>query len=108
VQALRRLSPHAHIVHLLEVLHDAPTGRLALVFELMVCEECVSVVAAVYHARVFCVTGTRGVRARRKRRKARRRPLPRLPSVVAPACSRPTQTNAHLQTKTHKHTKKRT
>jgi serine/threonine protein kinase len=36
IQALRRLSPHPHIIQLLEVLYDQPTGRLALVFELMV------------------------------------------------------------------------
>eukprot|EP00798_Chlamydomonas_sp_ICE-L_P012594 gene12594-15819_t len=35
IQALRRLSPHPHIIKLLEVLYDQPTGRLALVFELM-------------------------------------------------------------------------
>ncbi|WIA11475.1 hypothetical protein OEZ85_011589 [Tetradesmus obliquus] len=35
IQALRRLSPHPHIIQLLEVLYDQPTGRLALVFELM-------------------------------------------------------------------------
>lgn len=35
VQALRRLSPHPHVVKLLEILYDEPTGRLALVFELM-------------------------------------------------------------------------
>lgn len=35
IQALERLSPHAHIIKLLEVLYDGPTGRLALVFELM-------------------------------------------------------------------------
>jgi renal tumor antigen len=35
IQALRRLSPHPHIVKLLEILYDEPTGRLALVFELM-------------------------------------------------------------------------
>ena len=35
IQALRRLSPHAHIIKLHEVLYDQPTGRLALVFELM-------------------------------------------------------------------------
>jgi len=35
IQALRRLSPHPHIVKLNEVLYDEPTGRLALVFELM-------------------------------------------------------------------------
>jgi renal tumor antigen len=32
---LRRLSPHEHIISLEEVLYDQPTGRLALVFELM-------------------------------------------------------------------------
>ena len=37
IQALRRLSPHPHIIKLQEVLYDQPTGRLALVFELMVC-----------------------------------------------------------------------
>jgi hypothetical protein len=36
IQALRRLSPHPHIIKLTEVLYDQPTGRLALVFELMV------------------------------------------------------------------------
>ncbi len=35
LQALRRLSPHANIIALREVLYDQPTGRLALVFELM-------------------------------------------------------------------------
>eukprot|EP01035_Chromulina_nebulosa_P055657 gene55657-76275_t len=35
IQALRRLSPHEHIISLEEVLYDQPTGRLALVFELM-------------------------------------------------------------------------
>ena len=35
IQALRRLSPHGHIITLEEVLYDHPTGRLALVFELM-------------------------------------------------------------------------
>ena len=35
IQALKRLSPHPNIVRLLEVLYDEPTGRLALVFELM-------------------------------------------------------------------------
>eukprot|EP01017_Pseudomicrothorax_dubius_P040013 TRINITY_DN6212_c0_g1_i2.p1 TRINITY_DN6212_c0_g1~~TRINITY_DN6212_c0_g1_i2.p1 ORF type:complete len:389 (-),score=81.23 TRINITY_DN6212_c0_g1_i2:59-1225(-) len=35
IQALRKLSPHPHIIKLLEVLFDEPTGRLALVFELM-------------------------------------------------------------------------
>jgi len=35
IQALKRLSPHANIIKLLEVLYDQPTGRLMLVFELM-------------------------------------------------------------------------
>jgi len=35
IQALRKLSPNPHIIKLLEVLYDEPTGRLALVFELM-------------------------------------------------------------------------
>jgi len=35
IQALRKLSPFPHIVKLIEVLYDEPTGRLALVFELM-------------------------------------------------------------------------
>lgn len=35
IQALQRLSPHPHIVMLFEVLYDAPSGHLALVFELM-------------------------------------------------------------------------
>ena len=35
IQALRRLSPHPGIIKLCEVLYDQPTGRLALVFELM-------------------------------------------------------------------------
>ncbi|CAN0008306.1 unnamed protein product, partial [Heterosigma akashiwo] len=35
IQALRRLSPNIHIITLEEVLYDQPTGRLALVFELM-------------------------------------------------------------------------
>jgi renal tumor antigen len=35
IQALKRLSPHPNIIRLLEVLYDEPTGRLALVFELM-------------------------------------------------------------------------
>lgn len=35
IQALRRLSPHPNIITLLEVLYDQPSGRLALVFELM-------------------------------------------------------------------------
>jgi len=32
---LKRLSPHPNIITLIEVLYDEPTGRLALVFELM-------------------------------------------------------------------------
>ena len=32
---MRRLSPHPQIIKLYEVLYDEPTGRLALVFELM-------------------------------------------------------------------------
>jgi renal tumor antigen len=35
IQALRRLSPHPNVIRLLEVLYDQPSGRLALVFELM-------------------------------------------------------------------------
>lgn len=35
IQALRKLSPHPNIIHLEEVLFDEPTGRLAMVFELM-------------------------------------------------------------------------
>lgn len=35
IQALRRLCPHPNIVQLVEVLYDRPTGRLALVFELL-------------------------------------------------------------------------
>ncbi|OMJ74380.1 hypothetical protein SteCoe_26705 [Stentor coeruleus] len=35
IQALRRLSPHPNIIKLIEVIYDEPTGRLALVFELM-------------------------------------------------------------------------
>jgi len=35
IQALRKTSPHPHIIKLLEILYDEPTGRLALVFELM-------------------------------------------------------------------------
>jgi hypothetical protein len=35
IQALRRLSPHPNIIALSEVLYDKPSGRLALVFELM-------------------------------------------------------------------------
>lgn len=37
IQALRRLSPHPNIIKLEEVLYDAPSGKLALVFELMEC-----------------------------------------------------------------------
>ncbi|KAL4429914.1 hypothetical protein ABPG74_022937, partial [Tetrahymena malaccensis] len=37
IQALRRLSPHEHIITLHEILYDKPTGRLVLVFELMDC-----------------------------------------------------------------------
>lgn len=35
IQALKRLSPHPHIISLEEVLYDEPSGRLAMVFELM-------------------------------------------------------------------------
>lgn len=35
IQALKRLIPHPHIVDLEEVLYDEPSGRLAIVFELM-------------------------------------------------------------------------
>lgn len=35
IQALKRLSPHPHIVTLFEVLYDGPSGHLALVFELL-------------------------------------------------------------------------
>jgi len=35
IQALHRLSPHPNVIRLIEVLYDGPTGRLALVFELM-------------------------------------------------------------------------
>lgn len=35
IQAIKRLSPHRNIVVLEEVLYDPPSGRLALVFELM-------------------------------------------------------------------------
>ena len=41
IQALRRLSPHPNVVQLEEVLYDKPTGRLALVFELMDMNLCV-------------------------------------------------------------------
>ena len=35
IKALQRLYPHPHIIQLIEILFDEPTGRLALVFELM-------------------------------------------------------------------------
>mmetsp|Transcript_94201 Transcript_94201/g.177236 ORF Transcript_94201/g.177236 Transcript_94201/m.177236 type:complete len:536 (-) Transcript_94201:179-1786(-) len=35
IQALRRLGGHPNVIKLTEVLYDEPTGRLALVFELM-------------------------------------------------------------------------
>mmetsp|Transcript_64864 Transcript_64864/g.154877 ORF Transcript_64864/g.154877 Transcript_64864/m.154877 type:complete len:580 (+) Transcript_64864:62-1801(+) len=35
IQALRRLGGHPNVIKLMEVLYDEPTGRLALVFELM-------------------------------------------------------------------------
>eukprot|EP01116_Phalansterium_solitarium_P020880 TRINITY_DN631_c0_g1_i3.p1 TRINITY_DN631_c0_g1~~TRINITY_DN631_c0_g1_i3.p1 ORF type:complete len:322 (+),score=127.93 TRINITY_DN631_c0_g1_i3:157-1122(+) len=35
IQALKRLSPHPFIIKMVEVLFDKPSGRLALVFELM-------------------------------------------------------------------------
>ena len=35
IQAIKRLSPHPNIITLEEVLFDPPTGRLALVFELL-------------------------------------------------------------------------
>ena len=35
IQAIKRLSPHPNVVKLEEVLFDPPSGRLALVFELM-------------------------------------------------------------------------
>jgi len=35
IQALRRLGGHPNVIKLAEVLYDEPTGRLALVFELM-------------------------------------------------------------------------
>lgn len=37
IQALKRLNPHPHIIEMEEILFDAHTGRLALVFELMEC-----------------------------------------------------------------------
>lgn len=35
IKALKQLSPHPHIVTLFETIFDEPTGRLALVFEIM-------------------------------------------------------------------------
>ena len=35
IQAIKRLSPHPNIISLEEVLFDPPSGRLALVFELL-------------------------------------------------------------------------
>lgn len=35
IKALNRLQPHPNIIQLIEVLFDEPTGRLALVFEIM-------------------------------------------------------------------------
>ena len=35
IQAIKRLSPHPNIILLEEVLFDPPSGRLALVFELL-------------------------------------------------------------------------
>ena len=35
IQALKQLAPHQNIIKLIEVLYDEPTGKLALVFELM-------------------------------------------------------------------------
>lgn len=35
IQALKRLTPHPNIIDLEEVLYDEPSGRLAMVFELM-------------------------------------------------------------------------
>jgi renal tumor antigen len=35
IQAIKRLSPHPNIITLDEVLFDPPSGRLALVFELL-------------------------------------------------------------------------
>lgn len=37
IQVLRKLSQHPNIVKLIEVIYDQPTGRLALVFELIDC-----------------------------------------------------------------------
>ena len=35
IKALQKLYPHSHIIQLIEILYDEPTGRLALVFEIM-------------------------------------------------------------------------
>ena len=35
IQAIKRLAPHPNIISLIEVLFDPPSGRLALVFELL-------------------------------------------------------------------------
>jgi renal tumor antigen len=35
IHALQRLSPHPHVITLFEYIFDEPTGRLALVFEIM-------------------------------------------------------------------------
>lgn len=35
IQAIKRLAPHQNIIKLEEVLFDPPSGRLALVFELL-------------------------------------------------------------------------
>lgn len=35
IQALKMLMPHSYIINLIEVLYDEPSGKLALVFELM-------------------------------------------------------------------------
>jgi serine/threonine protein kinase len=37
IQALRRVSSHQNVIKLLEILYDRQTGRLSLVFELMIC-----------------------------------------------------------------------
>lgn len=35
IQSLKRLSSHPNVIQLIDILFDEPTGRLALVFELM-------------------------------------------------------------------------
>ena len=35
IKALYKLYPHPNLLSLIEILYDEPTGRLALVFELM-------------------------------------------------------------------------